>query len=114
VIAVHVAEQHEVDRPEPRIVAAGHVVRRVVEKAHARRILEDHRAIARAQLAGVRADRRDLHVLGAGRSGRQKKRESCACVCSVHALLLWLDDDSTVGAITDQPSDDLWADRAIC
>jgi hypothetical protein len=83
VIAVHVGEQHEMDRAQPRIVATGHIVRRVVQEAHARRILKNDRAIVRAQLARVRADRSDFHVLSAGRSYGQKEREGCACVCSV-------------------------------
>ena len=36
------------NRAQPRIVAAGHVVRRVVEEADAGRILENDRAIVRA------------------------------------------------------------------
>ena len=67
VIAVHVREQHKVDSAQPRIIAAGQVVRRVVEDAHTGRILEDHRAVVRAQLAGVGTYRRDLHVLSVRR-----------------------------------------------
>src|SRR5918992_1355290 len=88
-VAVHVGEQHEMDRAQPRIVATDHIVRRVVQEAHARRILKNDRAIVRAQLARVRADRSDFYVLSAGRSYGQKKREGCANVCSVHVLLLW-------------------------
>src|SRR5918992_1664248 len=91
-VAVHMGEQHEMDRAQPRIVATGHVVRRVVQKPHARRVLENDRAIVRAQLARVRADWSDFHVLSAGRSYGQKEREGCASVCSVHVLLLWSGD----------------------
>ena len=73
VITVHMAEQHEVDGAQPRIVAAGHIVRGVVEEPHAGRILEDDCAIVRAQLTGVGADRRDLHVLGQDRECGERK-----------------------------------------
>ena len=55
VIAVRVAHQHDVQRAEPRVVGAGHRLAGVVEDAHAGRVLEDRRAVARAQLARVRA-----------------------------------------------------------
>ena len=77
VIAVHVGEQHEMDRAQSRIVAAGHVVRRVVEEANAGRILENDRAIVRAELSGMRADRRYFHVLGQGRECGERKGDGC-------------------------------------
>src|SRR5581483_10721783 len=77
-------------RAQARIVAARHVVRGIVEEAHARRVLEHDRAIARAQLARVRADRGDLHGLGAGSGGGQEEGEGCGCAYGVHVLLLWL------------------------
>ena len=67
-IAMRVAQQHDVDVAEARIVATGDGMARVVEDAHARRILEDRRTVVRAQLAGMRADRSDLDVLCDGRS----------------------------------------------
>ena len=57
---------------------AHHRLAGVVEDANAGGVLEDRRAVARAQLAGVRAERRDLHRLRAGgRAGcsRQHKNQ---------------------------------------
>jgi hypothetical protein len=78
VIAVHVGEQHHVDRAEPRIVAAGHVVRGVVQEAHAGRIFEDDRAVVRAEFSGMGADRCDFHVLGERRQCGERQGKCCA------------------------------------
>ena len=43
VVAVRVAQQHDVDGTQPRIVRAGHGVAGIVEDAHAGRILEERR-----------------------------------------------------------------------
>jgi hypothetical protein len=40
-----VAEQHHMDRAEPRIIASGDIVSRVVQEANAGWIFEDDRAI---------------------------------------------------------------------
>ena len=77
-VPVHMGQQHQVDGAEPRIVAAGHVVRRVVEETDAGRVLENDRAVVRAQLALVRADRRDLDVLCERRECSEQKGECCA------------------------------------
>ncbi len=61
------------DRAEPRIVAAGDVLRRVVEEADSGRILENDRAIARAELSGMGADGRDLDVLGEAGTAATKR-----------------------------------------
>jgi hypothetical protein len=84
---------------QPGIVPTCHVVRRVVQEAHATRILENDRAIVRAQLAWMRADRSDFHVLSAGRSYGQQERENCACVCNVHVLLLFFGDLDKIIAV---------------
>ncbi len=56
-VAVHVAQQHEMDRAQSRIVAPGHIVRRVVEETDAGWILENDCAIVRAQrVVGAVAD----------------------------------------------------------
>ena len=49
VIAVRVAQQHDVHGAEPRIVGAGDRLSGVVEDAHAGRVLEDRRAVALAE-----------------------------------------------------------------
>ncbi len=51
VVVVHVADQDDVDPAQARIVAAGHGMARVVEDARPVRVLEDQRAILRAELA---------------------------------------------------------------
>jgi len=66
-VCMHVRKQYQVDIAEPRVVTAGHIVRGVVEKAHTGRVLENHRTVVRAQLAGMGAYRRDLHVLSESR-----------------------------------------------
>ena len=72
VIAVGVAQEHDVDVAKARIVRPGHRMPGVVQEPNPRGILEDRRAVPIAQLSGVRAERRDLHVLrrarGAGKS----------------------------------------------
>jgi hypothetical protein len=75
---VHVGKQHQVNGAEPWIVAASYVLRRVVEKADAGRVLENDRAVVRAQLAWVRADGRDLDVLCERRECGKLKGECCA------------------------------------
>ena len=77
-IAVHVGKQHQMNGAEPRIVATRHGVPRVVEEADAGRILENHRAVVRAQLAGMRTDWRDLDVLCERRECGEQKSECCA------------------------------------
>jgi hypothetical protein len=84
-----VAEQDDVDGAEPHIVRAGHSVAGIVEYAYAARIL---RAVVRAKLARVRADRSDFHILSAGRSHCHDEGEGCASVCGLHVLLLWFGD----------------------
>ena len=76
-VAVHVRKQNQVDIAEPRVVAAGQIVRGVVQQPHAGRILENHRSVVRAQLAGMGAYRRDLHVLSESRGGEKQKGECC-------------------------------------
>src|SRR5262245_29982800 len=71
-------EQHHVNVTEPWIVAAGYVLRRLVEKADAGRILENDRAVVRAQLAWVRAYRCNLDVLCKRRECGNRKGECCA------------------------------------
>ena len=78
-ITVHVGEQHHMNRAQARIVAAGHVVRGVIEKTHAGWILENDRAIVRAQFAGMRTDRRNFHVLGQGWQCGERKNNCCKC-----------------------------------
>jgi hypothetical protein len=63
VVAVRVAQQHDMHVAEPWIRRAGDRLSGIVEDAHAGGILEDRRAVAVAQLTGVRAQRCDLHVL---------------------------------------------------
>ncbi len=77
VVAMHVADQHDVDLSQPRVGAAGHGVARVVEHAGAVRVLEDEGAILRAELAVDAAERRDLDGLradGCGNDGAQRGR----------------------------------------
>lgn len=76
VVAVHVGQQHHVDRAQPRIVAARHVVCGIVEKTHAGRVLENDRAIVRTQFPGLGTDRLDPDVLGQGRK-RGKRQDDC-------------------------------------
>ena len=64
VVAVHVAHEDDVDLAQPRIARAGDGAARVVEDARAVRVLEDQRAILRAELAVDAAQRRHLHGLG--------------------------------------------------
>ena len=63
------AQKHQVDVPQARVVGARERMAHVVEDAHAGRILEDRGAVAVAELPGMRAQRRDLHVLARGRKG---------------------------------------------
>ena len=70
---------------QARIVAPGHGGSGVVEQADAARILEDDGAIVCAQLPGVRADRRDLHVLGERRRNGERKYD--CCMGDSHAVL---------------------------
>src|ERR1051325_1632648 len=73
VIAVSVRQQYGVYVAEARIVSSRRGLARVVEESHAGRILEECRAIAVAQLAGVRTQRRDFDVLRVGRRGAPKQ-----------------------------------------
>ena len=77
-IAMHVGQQHQMNRAKPRIVAAGHGGPRVVKEADAGRVLENDRPVVRAHLARVRADGRDLDVLCERRECNEQKRERCA------------------------------------
>jgi hypothetical protein len=63
-VPMHVGQQHEVNVAQPRIVTGGEVVGWVVEQAYAGWVLEHDRSIVRTKLSCVRADWRDLHVLG--------------------------------------------------
>jgi HD superfamily phosphohydrolase YqeK len=51
VVAMHVADEHDVDLAQARIVGAGHGAARVVEHAGAVRIFEDQGPVLRAELA---------------------------------------------------------------
>src|SRR5437868_7176815 len=73
VVAVHMREEDGVDLAEPRVAGAAHGAPRVVENARAVRILEDDRAVERAELAVVAAERRDLD--GLGKRWRSRERE---------------------------------------
>ena len=53
VIAVCMRQQHDVNRTQTRIARAGHGLAGIVENAHARRILEDHRPVECAKFARV-------------------------------------------------------------
>jgi hypothetical protein len=70
-------DQYKVNGAEPWIVATSHVLRRVVEKADACRVLENDRPVVRAQLAWVRADGRDLDVLCERRECSKQKGKYC-------------------------------------
>src|SRR5687767_8133901 len=91
VVAVDVAEQDGVDLAEPRVIGAGEVVPDVVEDANPSRIFEQRRAIVRAQLARVRADGRDLHVLRRGR-GSERETEQADDAGGLHVVLPWFAD----------------------
>ncbi len=67
VVAVDMAQQHAVDAPQPLVVGAAYRAPGVIEQPRAVRVLEDQRPVEAAELAGVAAQWRDLHVLGRGR-----------------------------------------------
>ncbi len=75
VVAVRVAQEHDVDGAEARVAAAEHRLAGVVEDADAGRILEDHRAVAVAKLAVVRAERDHLDVLGRAYAGEGREHQ---------------------------------------
>ena len=75
VIAVRMAQKHDMNVAEPGVVAARDGLTRVVEDAHARRIFEYRRAVAVAEFARVRAERRDFHVLRPARNGEKYQAE---------------------------------------
>jgi hypothetical protein len=78
-IAVHVREQHRVDPAEARVVRAAHRAPGVVKDARAVGILEHQRAVERAELAVVAAERGDLDAgpLRIGRhAGARAEREA--------------------------------------
>jgi hypothetical protein len=75
VVAMRVRKQDRVQRAEPRVVAARHRLTRVVDDAHAGWVFEDHGAIARTQLASMRAQRRDLDVLRGDRCSADRERQ---------------------------------------
>jgi hypothetical protein len=74
VVAVRVRDEHDIDLAQARILAAHHGGARIVEDAGAVRVLEDERAVQRAELAVEAAQRRDLHGL---RKGRESERGHC-------------------------------------
>ena len=63
VVAMNVADEHDVDATEPRIVRANHGAPGVIEQACAVGILEDESAVETAELTHMTAKRRDLHRL---------------------------------------------------
>ena len=63
------AQEHEVNVPQPNVVRAREGMSHVIEDAHAGRIFEDRGAVAVAELPGMGAQRGDLDVLARGRKG---------------------------------------------
>ena len=62
VVAMHVADEDDVDLTQARIVRSGDGATSVVEYACAVRILEDQRPVLRAKFAILTAEWRHLHV----------------------------------------------------
>ena len=62
VVAMHVADENDVDLAQPRIGRTGDRATGVVKNARAVRILKDQRAVLRAQLAVLTAKRRHFHL----------------------------------------------------
>jgi len=61
-IAMHAGQQNHVNLAEPRILGPGHCKARVEQKTRAIRILEQHGAVATAELSVMAADRCDFDV----------------------------------------------------
>jgi hypothetical protein len=92
VVAVHVADEDDVDLAEARIGRAGDRAARVVEDARAVRVLEDERAVLRAELAVDAAERRHLDGLGAAAgkaTARRRRPRARSSVERFMKLLEW-------------------------
>ena len=79
VVAVHVADQDDVDLAKARIIAAGNGTSGIVENARPIWILEDHRAVLGAEFAVDAAQRRHLDVLCQGGHKANAERNAGQC-----------------------------------
>jgi len=74
-VAMHMAQQHAVDLPQPFVLRPAHRAPGVIKDARAVRVLENHRPVEGAELAGMAAQGRDLDV---GRMGGRRRQEADA------------------------------------
>jgi hypothetical protein len=83
VIAVCVTQQDDMHGAEARIVGPGDSLAGVIEYAYAARVFKNRRTIGIAELAGMRAYRRDLYVLTpswkVSRGERERDCSPCRC-----------------------------------
>src|SRR5262249_31474120 len=75
VIGMRMAQQHDVNGAKARVLAAHYRLPGIIKDTHAGRVFEDGRAVAVAQFARVRTERRDLDVLRPSRSAGSRKRK---------------------------------------
>jgi hypothetical protein len=64
-VGMHVRQEHHMDVAEPRVIAPGNRSAGVVQNPDPGRVLEEQGAINLAEIAGSRAQRRNLDGCGA-------------------------------------------------